>query len=160
MRERESSAAAACCALPVCCMLCAVSCSTAALSHCTYALFILCSSIFSTLLQAPVNCWTDFFSFLPCGFVTFSWLPKSKSIFSVCVGGSFRRTVPLSVQERKVRGYTSRSPLLSRSRWKMEGGPSGPTLKHFLTEFSITSFRISSSFFGFLKFWKCLCSSL
>ena len=65
MRERESSAAAACCALPVCCMLCAVSCSTAALSHCTYALFILCSSIFSTLLQAPVNCWTDFFSFLP-----------------------------------------------------------------------------------------------
>ena len=104
MRERESSAAAACCALPVCCMLCAVSCSTAALSHCTYALFILCSSIFSTLLQAPVNCWTDFFSFLYRGFVTFSWLPKSKSIFSVCVGKSFRRTVPLSVQEREGKG--------------------------------------------------------
>jgi hypothetical protein len=68
MRDEVSSAAAPlCCALPVCCVLCAVSLSSVLLHY--PAVLTLCSycvhPYFSTLLQAPVNCWTDFFSFLP-----------------------------------------------------------------------------------------------
>ena len=106
-------------------------------------LFILCSSIFSTLLQAPVNCWTDFFSFLP--WIRHIFLAaKIKINFFVVCGWEFSSFLPRSaVGSGKGGGYTSRSPLLSRSRWKIEGGPT--TCHRF-------------SFFGFLKFCECLCS--
>ena len=111
--ERESSAAAAllCCPL-LCsaCALCSLCCELRAgllCSLCTpgdyprvLTLFILCSSIFSSLPQAPVNCWTDFFSFFTVDSSHFLGCQNQNQFFRcVCVGVFEFAKIPLSVQE-------------------------------------------------------------